>query len=111
MKHDARPYDDDRGGFGDDRRGGGGGMGMGGQGEDPLGLRRRGKRKRPPSFVLETDFEFDYKNPQQLKFFITERGKIVPRRLTGLSAKQQRELTIAVKRSRQISLMPFTSTD
>jgi small subunit ribosomal protein S18 len=97
---DQRNFEDDRG---EDR-------GKGGA-EDPLGLRRRGKRKKPPAFVLEQGFEFDYKNPQQLKFFITERGKIVPRRITGLTAKQQRELTIAVKRARQIALMPFTSAE
>ena len=113
MKHFARPghgYDDDRsfdeGGGG---RGGRGGPPMGDG--DLLGLRRRGKRKRPPSFVLETEFNFDYKNPQQLKHFITDRGKIVPRRVSGLTAKQQRELTQAIKRARGIALMPYTSND
>ena len=78
---------------------------------DPLGIRRRrGGRKRPPSFVQDDEFVFDYKDPQQLKFFITERGKIVPRRISGLSAKQQRKLQIAIKRSRNIALLPFTAT-
>ncbi|RLB54694.1 MAG: 30S ribosomal protein S18 [Deltaproteobacteria bacterium] len=78
---------------------------------DPLGLRRkRGGRKRPPSFTLETDFRFDYKDPQQLRYFITERGKIVPRRISGLSAKQQRQLTLAIKRARNIALLPYTAT-
>ena len=78
---------------------------------DPLGLRRRrGGRKRAPTFTTDADFEFDYKDPQQLKFFITERGKIVPRRISGLTAKQQRELTRAVKRARNIALLPFTAT-
>ena len=71
--------------------------------------RRRGGRKRIPSFVLSPDFRFDYKNPQQLKYFITERGKIVPRRISGLNAKQQRELTRAIKRARNIALLPYTA--
>jgi len=77
---------------------------------DPLGLRRRrGGKKRAPSFTAEADFVFDYKDPQQLKYFITERGKIVPRRISGLTAKQQRELTLAVKRARNIALLPYTA--
>ncbi len=78
---------------------------------DPLGIRRRrGGRKRPPSFVQDEDFVFDYKDPQQLKFFITERGKVVPRRISGLSSRQQRRLTVAIKRARNIALLPFTAT-
>jgi small subunit ribosomal protein S18 len=77
---------------------------------DPLGLRRkRGGKKRPPAFTTEPDFEFDYKDPQQLKYFITERGKIVPRRISGLTARQQRALTLAIKRARNISLLPYTA--
>lgn len=77
---------------------------------DPLGIRRRrGGRKRPPPFAMDEDFTFDYKDPQQLKYFITERGKIVPRRISGLSAKQQRALTLAVKRARNIALLPYTA--
>ncbi len=77
---------------------------------DPLGLRRRrGGRKRAPSFTAEPEFNFDYKDPQQLRFFITERGKIVPRRISGLTARQQRELTLAIKRARNIALLPFTA--
>ena len=49
----------------------------------------------------------DYKDVDLLKKFITERGKILPRRLTGLTAKQQRELTQAVKRARLLALLPF----
>jgi small subunit ribosomal protein S18 len=78
---------------------------------DPLGLRRRrGGRKRPPSFTTEPDFIFDYKDAQRLKYFLTDRGKIVPRRISGLTARQQRALTLAIKRARQIALLPFTST-
>ena len=77
---------------------------------DPLVIRRRrGGKKRAPSFTADPDFHFDYKDPQQLKYFITDRGKIVPRRISGLSSKQQRELTIAIKRARNIALLPYTA--
>ncbi len=52
---------------------------------------------------------FDYKDPNQLRYFITDRGKIVPSRISGLSALQQRALTLAVKRARTIALLPYTS--
>ena len=51
---------------------------------------------------------FDYKDVDTLRKFINERGKIVSRRVTGLSAKQQRMVTRAVKRSRHMALLPFT---
>lgn len=74
------------------------------------GARRRPRgRKRAPGFTAEPDFKFEYKDPQQLKHFITERGKIMPRRITGLTAVQQRELTLAVKRARHIALLPYTA--
>jgi len=53
----------------------------------------------------------DYKDVDLLKKFITDRGKILPRRLTGLTAKQQRDLTTAVKRARIISLLPFVNPE
>jgi len=74
------------------------------------GGRRRGARKKTPAFALVPDFKFDYKDPQQLRHFITDRGKIVPRRISGLSAKQQRDLTRAIKRARNIALLPYTAT-
>ena len=52
----------------------------------------------------------DYKDVDLLKKFITERGKILPRRLTGLTAKQQRDLTTAVKRARIVALLPCTAS-
>jgi small subunit ribosomal protein S18 len=51
----------------------------------------------------------DYKNPQMLKNFLTDRGKIVPARISGLTARQQRQLTKAIKRARMLALLPFTS--
>ena len=53
----------------------------------------------------------DYKDVDLLKKFITERGKILPRRLTGLTAKQQRDLTNAVKRARSVALLPFVNPE
>lgn len=77
---------------------------------DPLGIRRRrGSRKKAPNFVVEDGFRFDYKDPQQLRYFLTDRGKIVPRRVSGLTAAQQRELTVAVKRARNVALLPYTA--
>ena len=53
----------------------------------------------------------DYKNPQKLRRHVTERGKIVPRRITNVSAKAQRRITLNIKRARQIALLPFLSLD
>jgi small subunit ribosomal protein S18 len=53
----------------------------------------------------------DYKDTDLLKKFITERGKILPRRITGLTAKQQRDLTVAIKRSRIVALLPFVNKE
>lgn len=53
----------------------------------------------------------DYKDVDLLKKFITERGKILPRRLTGLTAKQQRDLTNSVKRARIVALLPFVNPE
>lgn len=51
----------------------------------------------------------DYKDAKKLQKFVTDQGKIIPRRITGLSAKQHRELIRAIKRARQIAVMPFVS--
>ena len=48
------------------------------------------------------------KDPQQLRYFLTDRGKISPRRISGLTAKQQRALTTAIKRARNLGLLPYT---
>ena len=74
------------------------------------GGRGRGGRKKAPGHALAPDFKFDYKDPQQLRHFITDRGKITPRRINGLNAKQQRDLTRAIKRARNIALLPYTAT-
>ncbi|MBD6614753.1 30S ribosomal protein S18 [Nostoc sp. B(2019)] len=53
----------------------------------------------------------DYKDVDLLRKFITERGKILPRRITGLTCKQQRDLTLAIKRSRIVALLPFINAE
>ncbi|MFW6359154.1 MAG: 30S ribosomal protein S18 [Chroococcales cyanobacterium] len=53
----------------------------------------------------------DYKDIELLRKFITERGKILPRRITGLTAKQQRDLTTAIKRARLVALLPFVNQE
>jgi small subunit ribosomal protein S18 len=60
---------------------------------------------------LKPSEPIDYKDVDLLRRFITERGKILPRRITGLTAKQQRRLTTAVKRARIMALLPFINTE
>ena len=55
--------------------------------------------------------KIDYKNTELLRKFMTERGKILPRRVTGLTAKQQRDLTAAIKRARIMALLPFVNLE
>lgn len=69
---------------------------------------RRGKRRKVCYFTANKITKIDYKDTDLLRKFISERGKILPRRVTGTSAKYQRQLTIAIKRSRQIALLPYT---
>ncbi len=68
---------------------------------------RRQSFKLPMVKGVTPDMKFDYKDAATLARFITGRGKLMGRSRTGLSAKQQRELTIAVKRARLLSLLPF----
>jgi small subunit ribosomal protein S18 len=53
----------------------------------------------------------DYKNPESLRRYLTEGGKILPRRVSGLSAFEQRQLTTAIKRARHLALLPYTRAD
>ncbi|NLW21767.1 MAG: 30S ribosomal protein S18 [Tissierellia bacterium] len=73
-------------------------------------MQRRFKpRKRVCSFCTDKVEHIDYKDVSTLKKYVTERGKIIPRRISGNCAKHQRELTKAIKRARQIALMPYTA--
>ncbi len=66
-------------------------------------------RRKVCRFCADKSLVADYKNPELLKNFVTERGKILPRRVTGTCAKHQRRLTNAIKKARIMALMPFTS--
>lgn len=66
------------------------------------------RRKVSP---LNTEDKVDYKDVRRLQRFLTERGKVLPRRATGLSAKQQRQVAKAIKRARQIALLPYVKRD
>lgn len=74
----------------------------------PLDAARSRKRKRCPFTALGMK-EIDYKDIDTLTKFITERGKILPRRITGVSASHQKRLAVAVKRARHMALLPFVS--
>lgn len=71
--------------------------------------RRFKPRKRVCSFCVDKVEKIDYKDINKLKKYITERGKILPRRISGNCAKHQRELTRAIKRARQIALLPYSA--
>lgn len=77
--------------------------------ERPQRPANRQRRRKVCTFCTERDAVIDYKNPAQLRKFISERGKILPRRMTGTCARHQRELTNAVKRARQIALLPYVT--
>jgi len=70
---------------------------------------RRGRRRKVDRFLADKTLVIDYKDPSILKYFITGRGKIVPRRVSGLCAKNQRKITRAIKRARMVALLPFTT--
>ncbi len=72
------------------------------------GKMRKAKRK-VCNFCMDKVEHIDYKDLQRLRRFISERGKILPRRVSGTCAKHQRQLTIAIKRSRHVALLPYTS--
>ncbi|NCU31403.1 MAG: 30S ribosomal protein S18 [Candidatus Moranbacteria bacterium] len=67
-------------------------------------------RRRVCRFCTDKEIVIDYKDPKTLRNFVTERGKIIPRRIYGTCAKHQRELTEAVKRARQLALLPYVGS-
>ena len=66
------------------------------------------KRKKVCFLCANKEIVLDYKNPEQLKKFISEKGKILPRRATGACAKHQRKITNTVKQARHIAMLPYT---
>ncbi|HOI30638.1 MAG TPA: 30S ribosomal protein S18 [Melioribacteraceae bacterium] len=69
-------------------------------------MRKEVKQKKVKRII---DSYIDYKDSKQLQRFLTDQGKIIPRRITGLSAKQHRELVTAIKRARHLAILPFVS--
>ena len=79
---------------GDDRRGG-------------KGARGAARKKLLSDEIFS---KIDYKNPQVLRSFVTDRGKMIPRRISGASARQQRTISTAIRRARMLALLPFSVT-
>jgi small subunit ribosomal protein S18 len=90
------------------RSGGPGGKRRARPGDDKMPMRRRIQRRKVCRFCAER-VPIDYKDVRTLGNFITERGKVIPSRITGNCALHQRELTMAIKRARNVALLPFTS--
>ena len=67
-------------------------------------------RRKVCRFCADKTMSIEYKDPKTLRYFITERGKIIPRRISGCCAKHQRALTHAIKRARTIALLPFVGS-
>ena len=91
-----------------DERSSRGGAGVGG--DDRADKKRSVGRRKQCKFCGDDTLKIDYKDQALLKYFITDRGKLVPRRITGNCAKHQREIAVAVRRARMIALMPFAVT-
>lgn len=71
--------------------------------------RKEYTRKKICRFCKDGSLLIDYKNYRLLRSFLTERGRIIPRRILGNCARHQRELTATIKRARQVALLPFTA--
>ncbi len=76
--------------------------------DDDYNPRFRKIRKKVCPLCSDKNLVLDYKNGEQLRKFISDKGKILPRRATGACAKHQRTITLAVKRARHIAVLPFT---
>ena len=79
------------------------------RGDSPMKRRGGMRRWKKVCVFCGKDNVIDYKDTNKLKRYISERGKILPRRITGNCAKHQRALTVAIKRARHISLMPYVT--
>jgi small subunit ribosomal protein S18 len=80
------------------------------RGRGGKGGRGGASRRKVCRFCTETTTLIDYKNPQLLRSFITDRGKMVPRRISGSCAKHQRAISTAVRRARMLALLPISVT-
>ncbi|CCZ95080.1 30S ribosomal protein S18 [Corallococcus sp. CAG:1435] len=70
---------------------------------------RKPARRKVCNFCVEKAQSIDYKDVAKLKKYLTESGKILPRRMTGVCARHQRELAVAIKRARQMALIPYVA--
>jgi small subunit ribosomal protein S18 len=103
-----------RGGGGGGGRGGPGGGrggpgGAGGRGGKDAGKRYFFRRRKVCKFCADKIDYIDYKDVKLLSGFVPERGKVLPRRMFGTCAEHQRKLTLAIKRARNIALLPFAA--
>lgn len=98
------------GGPGGGRREGGPGGGPGGPGGPRRGKRQYFRKKKVCKFCVEKMDFIDYKRADILSQFVQERGKILPRRMTGVCSRHQRWLGVAIKRARNIALLPFAGS-
>jgi small subunit ribosomal protein S18 len=73
------------------------------------GPRQRRAKRKICAFCVDKVTDIDYKDSVKLRKFISERAKILPRRVSGCCAKHQRQLTVAIKRARHIALLPYTA--
>ena len=79
------------------------------EGDDKIKKVRSTQKKKVCPYCVEKASEIDYKDVQKLKRFITEKGKILPRRMSGVCAKHQRILATAIKRAREMALLPYVA--
>ena len=79
--------------------------------DDDFNPEFRKQRKKVCTLCHDKNFVLDYKNPEQLRKFINDKGKILPRRTTGACAKHQRDITLAIKRARHIAILPYATKD
>lgn len=79
------------------------------KGEGKGGMRMKRAKKKVCSFCIDKVQDIDYKEVAKIRKFVSEKGKILPRRISGNCAKHQRQLTTAIKRARHIALLPFTT--
>jgi small subunit ribosomal protein S18 len=87
---------------------GAGGRGDGARDEEKRGGRGGFGRKKVCRFCADKIKLVDFKDQNTLKYFVTERGKIIPRRISGNCAKHQRQVALAIKRARNVALIPYT---
>ena len=79
--------------------------------DDDFNPKFKKMRKKVCPLCNDKNFVLDFKNADQLKKFVNDKGKILSRRTTGACAKHQRDITLAVKRARHIAILPYTTKD